>query len=54
MTPGRVGTWTRPDGTLWMIANTADRAIDILGSEGRRCGPKLVAGEHGVETKMVT
>jgi hypothetical protein len=30
MTPDRVATWTRPDGTLWKTVNTADRAADVL------------------------
>ena len=30
MTPDRVATWTRPDGTHWKTVNTADRAADVL------------------------
>ena len=30
MTPDRVVTWTRPDGTVWKVANAADRAADVL------------------------
>jgi len=30
MTPDRVATWTRPDGTHWKAVNTADRAADVL------------------------
>ena len=33
MTPDRVATWIRPDGTVWITASTADRAIDALGLE---------------------
>jgi hypothetical protein len=34
MTPDRVATWIRPDGTHWKTANTADRAADILAESG--------------------
>ena len=30
MTPDRVATWTRPDGTIWITTSTVDRAIDIV------------------------
>jgi hypothetical protein len=35
MTPDRIATWTRPDGTHWKTVNTADRAADVL-EDGRR------------------
>jgi hypothetical protein len=31
MTPARVATWVRPDGTTWITASTADRAADVVG-----------------------
>ncbi len=36
MTPDRVATWIRPDGTVWKVGNTADRAADVLESERRQ------------------
>ncbi len=36
MTPDRVVTWTRPDGTVWKVANAADRAADVLDHERSR------------------
>ena len=30
MTPDRVVTWTRPDGTCWKTVNTADRSADVV------------------------
>ncbi len=30
MTPDRVATWTRPDGTVWKTANTADRGTELV------------------------
>ena len=30
MTPDRVATWIRPDGTVWITASTVDRSIDAL------------------------
>jgi len=36
MTPDRVATWTRPDGTHWKTANTADRAAELLEHDRRR------------------
>jgi len=33
MTPDRVATWIRPDGTVWKSVNAADRAADVLDSE---------------------
>jgi len=35
MTPDRVVTWTRPDGTVWKVANAADRSADVV--EHDRC-----------------
>ena len=35
MTPDRVATWTRPDGTVWKTVNTADRAADVLEDDER-------------------
>ena len=36
MTPDRVATWMRPDGTVWKTVNTADRAADVLDEPPRR------------------
>ena len=36
MTPDRVVTWTRPDGTVWKVADAADRAGDVLDHERSR------------------
>jgi hypothetical protein len=36
MTPDRVATWTRPDGTHWKTANTADRGADVLDETAMR------------------
>ena len=38
MTPDRVATWTRPDGTHWKTVNTADRAADVLQVDRRQLG----------------
>jgi len=38
MTPDRVATWTRPDGTHWKTVNTADRAADVLEDDRRQLG----------------
>ena len=36
MTPDRVATWTRPDGTHWKTVNTADRAAEVLEHDRRQ------------------
>ncbi len=36
MTPDRIATWTRPDGTIWKVASTADRAADVLEDDRRQ------------------
>ena len=36
MTPDRVATWTRPDGTHWKTVNTADRGADVLDETAMR------------------
>ncbi len=33
MTPDRVATWIRPDGTVWKSVNAADRGTEVLDSE---------------------
>ena len=42
MTPDRVATWTRPDGTHWKTINTADRAADFLAEMSSNRTPELV------------
>jgi hypothetical protein len=55
MTPDRVATWTRPDGTHWTTATTANRAVDIL-NQATPCRSelKLVAGARDAAAKMAT
>ncbi len=36
MTPARVATWIRPDGTHWKTVNTADRGADLLDEAAMR------------------
>lgn len=36
MTPDRVATWIRPDGTVWITAATVDRSHDVLAHERQR------------------
>ena len=38
MTPDRVVTWTRPDGTVWKVANAADRSADVLDHDRSQLG----------------
>ena len=48
MTPDRIATWTRPDGTVWKVANAADRAADVLDHESksaRRARVRLRVGD---------
>ena len=35
MTPDRVATWIRPDGTVWKVGNTADRVAELLEHDRR-------------------
>ncbi len=40
MTPDRIVTWTRPDGTVWKVANAADRAADVLDHDRSQLGER--------------
>jgi len=52
MTPDRVATWIRPDGTVWKVANTADRAADVL--EGDRRQLDGFEGEFELELEFAS
>ena len=47
MTPDRVATWIRPDGTVWKVCSTADRGTDALDS-------KRATVKQNRETRSVT
>ena len=40
MTSHRIATWIRPDGTVWKVANAADRAAEVLDHDRSQLGER--------------
>jgi hypothetical protein len=46
MTPDRVATWTRSDGSVHWVGSTIDRADSVCPGEGACVGPGTGDAEH--------
>jgi len=47
MTSHRIATWIRPDGTVWKVANAADRAAEVLDHDRNRPQASKGGGQLG-------
>ena len=52
MTPDRVATWIRPDGTIWKVCNTADRGADAL-DDGRSRRPSTPGRDSAGQLDLI-